>query len=83
MANIIKLVDHDYLGACLDVANSICAGEWPDETIDCLSDHTINNIVHCMQILTNCYEDEISDHEDTRRELAECKEQEKILNNIF
>jgi sugar phosphate isomerase/epimerase len=42
MANIIKLVDHDYLGACLDVANSICAGEWPDETIDCLSDHTIN-----------------------------------------
>ena len=42
MANIIKLVDHDYLGACLDVANSICAGEWPDETIDCLADHTIN-----------------------------------------
>ena len=24
MANIIKLVDHNYLGACLDVANSIC-----------------------------------------------------------
>ena len=42
MANIIKLVGHDHLGACLDVANSICAGEWPDETIDCLSDHTIN-----------------------------------------
>ena len=42
MANIIKLVGHDHLGACLDVANSICAGEWPDETIDCLADHTIN-----------------------------------------
>jgi sugar phosphate isomerase/epimerase len=42
MANIIKLVDHEYLGACLDVANSICAGEWPDETIDCLAEHTIN-----------------------------------------
>jgi len=42
MANIIKLVDEEYLGACLDVANSICAGEWPDETIDCLKDYTIN-----------------------------------------
>ena len=42
MAKIIKLVDEEYLGACLDVANSICAGEWPDETIDCLKDYTIN-----------------------------------------
>ena len=42
MAKIIKLVDEEYLGACLDVANSICAGEWPDETIDCLKDYTVN-----------------------------------------
>ena len=42
MAKVIKLVDEEYLGACLDVANSICAKEWPDETVDRLIDHTIN-----------------------------------------
>tara|TARA_B100000700_G_C14507089_1_gene606850 strand:- start:41 stop:472 length:432 start_codon:yes stop_codon:yes gene_type:complete len=26
----------------LDVANSICSGEWPTETIDCLAEHAIN-----------------------------------------
>ncbi|RVT81804.1 sugar phosphate isomerase/epimerase [Rhodobacteraceae bacterium CCMM004] len=42
MADLLDRVDDPALGACLDVANSICAGEWPDETVAILAPHTIN-----------------------------------------
>ena len=42
---VVELLDHvadDQVGVCLDVANSICAGEWPMETVRVLAQHTIN-----------------------------------------
>lgn len=42
---VVALLEHvndDVLGVCLDVANSICAGEWPMETVKILAPHTIN-----------------------------------------
>ena len=42
MVDLLNLVADDNLGVCLDVANSICAGEWPKETIAVLAPYTIN-----------------------------------------
>lgn len=42
MVTLLKEIDHKRVGVCLDVANSICAGEWPMETVNTLADHTIN-----------------------------------------
>lgn len=42
MVELIDTVDHPALGVCLDVANSICAGEWPEDTIKLLAPYTIN-----------------------------------------
>jgi sugar phosphate isomerase/epimerase len=42
MAKLLDQVNDPTLGACLDVANSICAGEWPEETIEILAPYTIN-----------------------------------------
>lgn len=42
MVSLLKLVDDDRVGVCLDVANSICAGEWPQETVALLAPWTIN-----------------------------------------
>lgn len=42
MVELLKAVDDPALGVCLDVANSICAGEWPEETIAMLAPFTIN-----------------------------------------
>lgn len=42
MATLVGMVDDPSLGVCLDVANSICAGEWPEDTIAILAPHTIN-----------------------------------------
>ena len=42
---VVALLEHvkdDQVGVCLDVANSICAGEWPMETVEILAPHTIN-----------------------------------------
>ncbi len=42
---IVELLDHvddEQVGVCLDVANSICAGEWPMETVEILAPYTIN-----------------------------------------
>ncbi|MEM9222945.1 MAG: TIM barrel protein [Pseudomonadota bacterium] len=42
IAALVDLVADDHLGVCLDVANSICAGEWPMETVQILAEKTIN-----------------------------------------
>lgn len=42
MVELLETVKDDALGVCLDVANSICAGEWPEETITMLAPYTIN-----------------------------------------
>lgn len=42
MVELLKTVNDPALGVCLDVANSICAKEWPEETITMLAPYTIN-----------------------------------------
>ncbi len=42
MVELLDAVDDDALGVCLDVANSICAGEWPMTTVRMLAPYTIN-----------------------------------------
>ena len=42
MVELLDAVDDPTLGVCLDVANSICAGEWPKETITQLAPFAIN-----------------------------------------
>ncbi|PHP65215.1 endonuclease [Zhengella mangrovi] len=42
MVDLLETVGDDTLGVCLDVANSICAGEWPEETVRLLAPYAIN-----------------------------------------
>ncbi|GGL81158.1 sugar phosphate isomerase/epimerase family protein [Wenxinia marina] len=42
MVQLLAAVDDPDLGVCLDVANSICAGEWPAETVGLLAPRAIN-----------------------------------------
>ncbi|CAN0605955.1 unnamed protein product, partial [Ectocarpus sp. 12 AP-2014] len=42
LVKLLDAIDNDGVGVCLDVANSICAGEWPMETVNTLAAHTIN-----------------------------------------
>ncbi|EAQ04815.1 hypothetical protein OB2597_06015 [Pseudooceanicola batsensis HTCC2597] len=42
VVDVLDRVSDDQIGVCLDVANSICAGEWPMETVGILAPHTIN-----------------------------------------
>ncbi|OCX61704.1 endonuclease [Thioclava sp. SK-1] len=42
MVELLTEVDDDHLGVCLDVANSICANEWPEDTVRLLAPWTIN-----------------------------------------
>lgn len=42
LVQLLDAIDDDGVGVCLDVANSICAGEWPMETVNTLAAHTIN-----------------------------------------
>jgi 3-oxoisoapionate decarboxylase len=42
IVELLNTIDDPALGVCLDVANSICAGEWPDETVKMLAPFTIN-----------------------------------------
>lgn len=42
MVELLHLIDDPAVGVCLDVANSICAGEWPSETIGLLAPFAIN-----------------------------------------
>ena len=42
LLEILEVVGDPAVGICLDVANSIAVGEWPEETIDMLVPHTLN-----------------------------------------
>jgi sugar phosphate isomerase/epimerase len=42
VVRLLDLVEDPWIGVCLDVANSICAGEWPMETVRLLAPRTIN-----------------------------------------
>ncbi|WJS85119.1 TIM barrel protein [Paracoccus sp. TOH] len=42
MVELLDQVADESLGVCLDVANSICAGEWPMTTVRMLAPYTIN-----------------------------------------
>lgn len=42
LVQLLEAIDDEGVGVCLDVANSICAGEWPMETVNMLAAHTIN-----------------------------------------
>lgn len=42
MVQLLDAVADDALGVCLDVANSICAGEWPMQTVRMLAPYAIN-----------------------------------------
>lgn len=42
LITLLETINDPQIGVCLDVANSICAGEWPDETIGILAPSTIN-----------------------------------------
>ncbi|SES41335.1 Sugar phosphate isomerase/epimerase [Tranquillimonas rosea] len=42
MVDLIEAVNDPSLGVCLDVANSICALEWPEETVRLLAPYAVN-----------------------------------------
>ena len=42
LAELVRRADHPGVRVCLDVANSLANGEWPDETIATLAPHTGN-----------------------------------------
>lgn len=55
LRDVVEAVDDPALGVCLDVANSICAGEWPAETIALLAPFAINLHLKDYQILPDPY----------------------------
>ena len=42
LVDLVAAIDDDQVAICMDVANSICAGEWPEETVSILAPYTIN-----------------------------------------
>lgn len=55
MVELLDAVADDALGVCLDVANSICAGEWPMTTVKMLAPYTINLHLKDYQITPDPY----------------------------
>lgn len=55
MVELLDAVSDDALGVCLDVANSICAGEWPMETVRMLAPYVINLHFKDYQITPDPY----------------------------
>jgi 3-oxoisoapionate decarboxylase len=55
MVELLDSVADDALGVCLDVANSICAGEWPMTTVRMLAPYTINLHLKDYQITPDPY----------------------------
>lgn len=55
MVELLDTVADDALGVCLDVANSICAGEWPMETVRMLAPYAINLHFKDYQITPDPY----------------------------
>ena len=55
MVDLLGAVDDNALGVCLDVANSICAGEWPEETVRLLAPFAINLHLKDYVIIPDTY----------------------------
>ena len=55
MVQLLDAVADDALGVCLDVANSICAGEWPMDTVRMLAPYAINLHFKDYQITPDPY----------------------------
>lgn len=55
MVALLDTVSDDALGVCLDVANSICAGEWPMTTVRMLAPYAINLHLKDYQITPDPY----------------------------
>ena len=55
MVKLLDTVADEALGVCLDVANSICAGEWPMTTVKMLAPYTINLHLKDYQITPDPY----------------------------
>jgi sugar phosphate isomerase/epimerase len=55
MVELLDAVADDALGVCLDVANSICAGEWPMQTVRMLAPYAINLHFKDYQIIPDLY----------------------------
>lgn len=55
MVELLDAVSDDALGVCLDVANSICAGEWPMDTVRMLAPYAINLHFKDYQITPDPY----------------------------
>jgi 3-oxoisoapionate decarboxylase len=55
MVELLDAVSDDALGVCLDVANSICAGEWPMTTVKMLAPYAINLHLKDYQITPDPY----------------------------
>lgn len=55
MVLLLDAIGSDRVGVCLDVANSICAGEWPKETVARLAPHTINLHLKDYLIVPDAY----------------------------
>lgn len=55
MVELLDAVADDALGVCLDVANSICAGEWPMTTVRMLAPYAINLHLKDYQITPDPY----------------------------
>lgn len=55
MVKLLDAVADDALGVCLDVANSICAGEWPMTTVKMLAPYAINLHLKDYQITPDPY----------------------------
>lgn len=55
MVQLLDAVADEALGVCLDVANSICAGEWPMETVRMLAPYAINLHFKDYQITPDPY----------------------------
>ena len=42
LAALVDAIDSERVGVCVDVANSICAGEWPEATVERLAPYAVN-----------------------------------------
>lgn len=55
LVQLLDTVADETLGVCLDVANSICAGEWPLATVKMLSPYAINFHLKDYRIVPDPY----------------------------
>ena len=55
LLELLAAIDDNQVAICLDVGNSICAGEWPEETVSILAPYTINLHLKDYVIIPDAY----------------------------